>query len=358
MAPTEQSQSFKVFDGHNDTLLKLEIDAVKGKERDFFERSDVGHMDLPRTQESGFSGGLFAMFVPPNPDQDFSKPFNPNDKANYLPVDQQVALDFTNRLLDRAENLAEASNDSISICRSPKEIQSAMDDNKLAVSLHIEGAEAIDTSFYELETFYKRGLRSLGPVWSRENAFGYGVPMEHQETPDIGPGLTGAGRDLVRACNQLGILVDVSHLNEKGFWDVARITDKPIVASHSNVHAICPNSRNLTDKQLDAIKESEGLVGINFFVGFLRPDGSYNRDTSLEVVADHAAYLVDRLGEDCVALGSDFDGCAPPKELSDVCGLPRLLETLMDRGFTDQILEKIAHKNWLRMLQQTAVGVL
>lgn len=342
-----------VFDGHNDTLLKLEIDAIQGKDRDFFERSDKGHIDLPRAMEGGFAGGLFAMFVPSNPDQDFSKPFSPDDKRNFLPLDQKNALSFTNRLLERAERLEADSDGSAVICRSPDAITQAMEKGQLAVSLHIEGAEAIDTNFYELETFYKRGLRSLGLVWSRENAFGFGVPMGHPASPDIGPGLSDAGRDLVRACNQLGILVDVSHLNEKGFWDVARITDKPIVASHSNVHAICASSRNLTDKQLDAIKESGGLVGINFFVGFLRPDGTFNQDTPLDVVVDHAAYLVDRIGEDCVALGSDFDGCAPPKDLDDVAALPRLADALSSRGFSEETITKIFHKNWLKTLQIT-----
>ncbi len=342
------------FDGHNDTILKLEIDAIQGKHRDFFERSERGHLDLPRAKEGGFTGGLFAMFVPSNPDQDFSKPFSPHDKENFLPVEQKTALSFTNRLLERAEHLEAEGDGSLVICRSPEEIENAMEKEQLAVSLHIEGAEAIDTSFYELENLYKRGLRSLGIVWSRENDFGYGVPMAHPHSPDIGPGLSEAGRDLVRACNRLGILVDVSHLNEKGFWDVARITDRPIIASHSNVHAICANSRNLTDKQLDAIKESDGLVGINFFVGFLRPDGAHNSDTSLDVVADHAAYLVDRIGEDCVALGSDFDGCLPPKDLSDATGLPRLAEVMDARGFSRQTIEKIFYKNWINALKATA----
>ncbi|PVB59762.1 peptidase [Labrenzia sp. 011] len=344
---------YPVFDGHNDTLLKLEIEQIRGAERSFFERTDNGHLDLPRAQEAGFAGGLFAMFVPSGPDQDFSRPFNPKDPVNFQPVPQKTAFDFTMRLLERAEQLATDSDGAVVICRTPEENRSAIDSGKLAVSLHIEGAEAIDTQFYALEDFHKRGLRSLGLVWSRENAFGYGVPMAHPASPDIGPGLTEAGRDLVRACNRLGILVDVSHLNEKGFWDVARITERPIVASHSNAHSICASSRNLTDKQLDAIKESGGLVGINFHVAFLRPDGGFSRDTSLEVIADHAAYLIDRMGEDCVALGSDFDGCMVPGDLGDVTGLARLMETLDARGFTSQVLEKIACRNWLDALEKT-----
>jgi membrane dipeptidase len=345
---------FPVFDGHNDTLLRLEIELMKGKERSFFDRSGTGHIDLERAQEAGFAGGLFAMFVPSNLEQDFSKPFSPKDPANFQPVPQKQALDFTYRLLERAENIVAESDGAVEICMTPDANKAAIESEKLAISLHIEGAEAIDTEFYALEELYKRGLRSLGLVWSRENAFGYGVPMSHPASPDIGSGLTEAGRDLVRAGNQLGILLDVSHLNEKGFWDLARITDRPIVASHSNVHAICPSSRNLTDKQLDAIKESDGLVGINFHVGFLRPDGAFSTDTSLNTLADHAAYLVDRLGEDRVALGSDFDGCMVPKDIGDVTGLGRLMEALDARGFNSQTLEKIAFQNWISALEKAA----
>jgi len=345
---------YPVFDGHNDTLLKLEIDAMKGKERSFFDRSETGHVDFVRAEEAGFAGGLFAMFVPSNPDQDFTKPFNPNDAANYQPVHQKQALDFTYRLMERAQQIEADSDGAVKICRTPAENRETVEAGRMAVSLHIEGAEAIDTNLYALEELYGRGLRSLGLVWSRENAFGHGVPMAYPVSPDTGPGLTGPGKDLVRGCNQLGVLLDVSHLNEKGFWDLARITDRPIVASHSNAHSICASSRNLTDKQLDAIKESGGLVGINFHVAFLRPDGGHSRDTALSVVADHATYLVDRIGEDCVAFGSDFDGCVLPRDLGDVTGLGRLMEELDARGFNSDVLEKLAWRNWIAALEMAA----
>lgn len=345
---------FPVFDGHNDTLLKLEIDAIKGTERNFFERSEKGHIDAVRAKESGFSGGLFAMFVPSNPDQDFSKAFNPNDPVNFQEVPQKKALEFTLRMLERAEQIQAVSQGEIVICRSAQENLAAVEAGKMAISLHIEGAEAIDTEFQALEDLYNRGLRSLGLVWSRENAYGSGVPMAYPASPDTGPGLTAAGRALVKECNRLGILLDVSHLNEKGFWDLAGITDRPIVASHSNAHAICESSRNLTDKQLDAIRESKGLVGVNFHVSFLRPDGKYQKDTPLETVADHVVYLVDHLGEDHVGLGSDFDGCLPPQDLSDVTGLPALFDVLRQRGFDQATLEKIAYRNWISMLEKSA----
>lgn len=348
------TRRFPVFDGHNDTLLKLEIDAIKGTERSFFDRSDKGHIDAVRAKESGFSGGLFAMFVPSNPDQDFSKAFNPNDPVNFQEVPQPKALEFTHRMLERAERIEAASGGDIVICRSAAENLAAVDAGKMAISLHIEGAEAIDTEFHALEDLYNRGLRSLGLVWSRANAYGSGVPMSFPASPDTGPGLTAAGRALVKECNRLGVLLDVSHLNEKGFWDLAGITDRPIVASHSNAHALCESSRNLTDKQLDAIRESAGLVGVNFHVAFLRPDGKHQKDTPLEVVADHVVYLADRLGVDHVGLGSDFDGCLPPQDLSDVTGLPLLFEVLRQRGFDETALDKLAYRNWISMLEKAA----
>ncbi|WP_306143341.1 dipeptidase [Roseibium sp. MMSF_3412] len=345
---------FPVFDGHNDTLLKLEIDAIKGTERSFFDRSEKGHMDAVRAKESGFSGGLFAMFVPSNPDQDFSKAFNPNDPVNFQEVPQKQALDFTHRMLVRAEQIEAASGGEVVICRTAEENRATVEAGKMAISLHIEGAEAIDTDFQALGDLYNRGLRSLGLVWSRENAYGSGVPMAFPASPDTGPGLTAAGRALVQECNRLGVLLDVSHLNEKGFWDLAGITDRPIVASHSNAHAICESSRNLTDKQLDAIRESGGLVGVNFHVAFLRPDGKHQKDTPLEVVADHVAHLVEHLGEDHVGLGSDFDGCLPPQDLSDVTGLPSLFNVLRERGFDEAALDKLAYRNWISMLEKSA----
>jgi membrane dipeptidase len=130
--------------------------------------------------------------------------------------------------------------------------------------LHIEGAEAIDPNFEFLDVLYEAGLRSLGPVWSRPNAFGHGVPFRCPSSPDTGPGLTDLGKELIGACNRLGILIDLSHLNERGFWDVAAISNAPLVATHSNAHALSPHSRNLIDSQLAAIRETGGIVDVNF----------------------------------------------------------------------------------------------
>ena len=205
---------------------------------------------------------------------------------------------------------------NVRVARSIADVDKARNDDGPPVTvLHLEGAEAIGPSLEALELWYAAGLRSLGPVWSRANAFAHGVPFIFPSSPDTGPGLTDAGRALVGRCAELGILVDLSHLNEAGFWDVAKLEPGPLVASHSAAHSLCPASRNLTDEQLDAIGEAGGLVGIVFACPFLRPDFADDPDTPLDLIVQHARYVADRIGPEHVALGSDFDGATIPDEL-------------------------------------------
>jgi membrane dipeptidase len=233
------------------------------------------------------------------------------------------------------------------------DLRRCLDERTFAVIIHIEGAEAIDTRLEALDVLYEARLRSLGPVWSRPNAFAHGVPFDFPRDPDTGPGLTPAGRRLVKRCNQLGILIDLSHLNARGFWDVAKISDAPLVATHSCAHALCASPRNLTDAQLDVIALSRGLVGINYHVGFLRTDGDAKAETSLTEIVRHARYVADRIGVGHVALGSDFDGATMPGDLGDVTRLPVLLEALRAGGFNEEELRAIAYGNWLRVLGDT-----
>ena len=152
------------------------------------------------------------------------------------------------------------------------------------------------------------------------------------------------------------MVVDLSHLNEAGFWDAAAITDAPLVATHSNPHALSPTSRHLTDKQLDAIRERRGIAGLNFHVGFLRRDCAPEVDTPLATMVDHVDYMVERMGIDCVGFGSDFDGALIPAELKDAAGLPRLMQALEERGYRGEDLRKLAHGNWVRVLRETWGG--
>jgi membrane dipeptidase len=276
----------------------------------------------------------------------------PSCPALAEPLDPSYALQATMAMVAGLLRLEAVSAGQIKIVRTVDELDACLETGVLAAILHFEGAEAIDADLNSLEVFYRLGLRSLGIVWSRPNAFGHGVPFLRGHSPDIGPGLTDAGKALVRACNQLGIMIDVSHLNEKGFWDVARITEAPIVATHSCAYALCPVPRNLTDRQLDAIRESDGMVGVNFSVNFLCEDDDEDRDT-LEPLIRHVDYLVDRLGIDRVGLGSDFDGTRIPAGIGDVTGLPGLIAALRERGYDEQSLMKLTNANWRRVLEHT-----
>jgi membrane dipeptidase len=246
-----------------------------------------------------------------------------------------------------------ASDGRVKLCRSAREIRDCLKRGVLATVLHIEGAEAIDEKLDALEFFYQAGLRSIGPVWSRPTIFGHGVPFRFPAGPDTGPGLTDAGKALVSACNELGIAIDLSHLNEKGFWDVARLSTAPLIATHSNVHAICQHSRNLTDRQLAAIRESGGMVGLNFATCFLRADGQVNANTSFDQILRHIDYLIQHLGIEGVGFGSDFDGAVVPQEIGDVSGLGSLREALRKRGFSDDVMRKLCHENWINVLERS-----
>jgi membrane dipeptidase len=352
------SRPVPFFDGHNDALLRLWKRESADPVRAFLDGQRKGQLDLPMAQQGGFAGGFFAIFVP-SPDG------KPRDNGNAPPVDTsagapmapqvelsaaQAAVFGMASILFRIEQEAEGR---VRVCRTVSDIRHCMDTGALAAVLHIEGAEAIDPKFEALEVLYQAGLRSLGPVWSRPNIFGHGVPFRCPSSPDIGPGLTDPGKELIRVCNRLRIMVDLSHLNERGFWDVAELSDAPLVATHSNAHALSPHSRNLTDKQLAAIRETGGMVGINYAVSFLREDGQHNRDTPLETVIDHIEHVMKQVGEDGVGFGSDFDGAMIPKQLGNAAGLQALAEIMRTRGYGEALIEKLCWRNWLGLLERT-----
>lgn len=342
------------FDGHNDVLLRLWKQGGDGPAA-FLGGEERGQLDLPRAEKGGMVGGLYAIFVPSITKNDRSEPMSevPYDVPLPPPPELSHAQRATLEMASIFFRIAERSNGRVRPARSVADIRGAKADGAHAPVLHIEGCEALDPDLKMLDVLYAAGLRSLGPVWSRSNIFGHGVPFRFPSSPDTGDGLTDLGKALIRRCNEMRVLVDLSHLNEKGFWDVAAISDAPLVASHSNAHAISPSARNLTDKQLAAIRDSGGLVGVNYAVSFLRPDGKRVAETPLDVVVDHMAYLVDKLGEDGVGLGSDFDGALIPKHIGTVAGLPNLVAAMRARQFGEPLIEKICFENWMRVLART-----
>ena len=341
-----------IFDGHNDVLLKQ----FEGgpAERRAFSTGNEHHIDVPKAKVGGFAGGFFAIYVPSKLDGDsiFEQMLQPEyDIPLPPPVDRSEAIGVA---LTQARLLADLESDgALKICTSVSQIRDCANSGVMAAIMHMEGAEAIDRNFDALHVLYRAGLRSLGPVWSRPTIFGHGVPFRYPSTGDTGPGLPEAGFDLVRECNRLGIMLDMSHLNEAGFWDVVKTSDAPIVATHSNAYAICPNARNLTDQQLASIRESQGMVGLNFATAFLRPDGQMNADTPLETMLRHLDHLIERLGEDHVGMGSDFDGAMVPAAIGDISGLPNLRAAMVAHGYDEDLMDKLCYRNWMAVLERT-----
>lgn len=347
-----------VFDGHNDFLLRLMADPTR-REAIWLTGEGKGHLDLPRCKAGGFAGGFFAIYIPSAETAqslDFDALMDAPPYALPLPdpIGQAAALPVAMAMAGQLMWLERTG--TLRICRSVADIRAAMAAGQIAAVMHFEGAEPIGPDLDALHVWHAMGLRSLGPVWSRPTAFGHGVPFAYPADPDTGPGLTPAGKALIRECGRLKIMVDLSHLNARGFDEVAALSDAPLVATHSNAHAITPSSRNLTDRQLAMIRDSGGMVGLNFATAFLSPDGRQRPFAGWDPVLRHLDHLLHHLGEDHLGLGSDFDGATVPAELGDVAGLPRLLDAMMAHGYGTELVEKIAHRNWLSLLERTWGG--
>jgi membrane dipeptidase len=332
-----------VVDGHNDALLR----AWRSGES-LRDRSEDGHLDLVRMREGGIAAGFFAIYVPENDAA--------NDSRDHV-VETEDGWEVAfaepleaGRGASVAQEIAAIAERDLDLVRTVADLERCIASGEPGAILHLEGAEPLDPSLRDLDAWVERGVRSIGIVWSRPNAFGQGVPFRFPGGANEGPGLTDAGRELVRACNERGVLVDLAHLNEAGFFDVASLSEAPLVVTHAGAHAIAPQPRNLTDAQLDAIGDSGGLVGVLFDVVMTRSDGDLIFDTPLDVVAEHIDYVAERIGIDHVALGSDFDGCHPPAAIGDASKTQLLLGVL---GWSDDELAKLAHGNWVRVLRAT-----
>ena len=334
--------AINTFDGHNDLAYQL------WRRGDHMGAAflDIDEAVLSITAQKAFVGGLraglFALFVP----------LQGKNQATTSAPQQTYAFETACQMAAILNELSDNHPSRFRVCRSAAEIDAATDAGALAAVLHLEGAESIGPALDELDSLYAMGVRSIGPLWSRPNVFGAGVPFSFPGSPDQGAGLTNAGKALVAACDQMNIMLDVSHLNEAGFWDIAHLSQHPLLASHSNAHALCPSPRNLTDRQIDAIAESGGLIGVCFATAYLRSDGRKDKATNIELIIRQLDYLIGRMGEDHVGLGSDFDGAVLPDILADCSRLPALIRALQTSGFGDQLIRKLCWDNWYQQIKR------
>lgn len=313
-----------VLDGHEDFIT-----AIPNQDRDFLTESERGHVDLVRARRGCLGGTFVSIWLS-------------NQRAELNPVGYSL-LEMNDwlRICDRSEG-------AVRTVRTMRELDAALDEGAFAGIIHFEGADPISYSLKELRVFYEAGLRSLGVVWSRPTIFGHGVMFRD---PQPAGGLTAAGWELVAECNRLGILLDVSHINPAGFWDLARATERPFVATHSSVKAISPHVRNLDDDQIRMIAEKDGTIGINFANSFLRPDMGRTDDTPLDLVVSHFTHIVDLVGDRHVSIGSDYDGTDVPSVVGDASKLPVLLRAFKGLGWSDDRIERVCNGNFRRVLR-------
>lgn len=307
-----------VVDAHCDTLT-----AMLGQNRRLGEFSGGGQSDLPRLKDGGVKLQFFAAFI--------------------APKFKTLAVRRTLELIDLFYRETEENKKAVMPVKNWVEINEALASGKIAALLAIEGGEALEGSIGVLRMLHRLGVRGLTLTWNGRNELGDGVGEE-----GTGGGLTSFGVAVVEEMNRLGMLVDVSHLSEKGFWDVMSVSGQPVIASHSNCRALCDHPRNVNDEQIRAMAEKGGVMGITFVPDFLGGE-----KPSVKEVLDHIGHAVSVGGVDCVGLGSDFDGTDNlPAGLEDSARIPAVTSGLMDRGYGDDAIKKILGGNFLRVIGQ------
>ncbi len=311
-----------VVDGHCDTLG----DVLEGK-RTLAERSALGHVDLPRLREGGVTAQIFACFTP-------------------IHEYHRSATRYALRMVDVLHQAIDAHPAELLLAAGADDIRRAKAEGKVAAILGLEGAEPLGDSLAVLRSFHRLGVRVLGLTWNFRNEVADGV-MEGRQAQGLSP----FGAQVVEECNRLGVLIDVSHLAPAGLEDVLRVSQQPVIASHSNARALCDHPRNLTDAQVEAIASRGGLVGVTFVDAFLHQPAS---EASIEHVLDHIDYLLRIAGPENVMLGSDFDGAEMPQGLEDASRYPALTAGLAARGHGEAAIRGVLGLNFLRVFEQVA----
>lgn len=309
-----------VIDGHCDSIGdQLERNRWLG------DRANEGHVDLPRLHEGGVNVQFFACYVP-------------------TPYQRHGATTHALERLDQLHLLAERLPDQFVLARSTDDILRAKAAGKVAGIAGLEGAEALDASIGVLRQFYRLGLRNLGLAWNHRNAACDGVAESRTNG-----GLTEFGVKVVEECNQLGIILDVSHLSPAGVADVLAVSQQPIIASHSNARALCDHPRNLTDAQMEAIAARGGVIGVTFVDAFL--NRANPQAASLDDIIANIEYMLGVVGPDHVALGSDFDGWTMAQEIKDATCYPLITQKLVERGHDPRVIRQILGENLFRVMR-------
>jgi len=307
-----------IIDGHCDSLIHF----VNG-ERTLQDPSEGGHWDTRRALTAGVSLQFLAAYI----------------ETEYKPA---RATSRGLQLIEGAHRFIADHLDQVFPVLGKTDLTLIPDNERIGILLSVEGGEILGQDLFMLDKIYQLGVRALGLTWNQRNALADGVGVTESRNR-----LTELGQEVVLRMNELGMLIDVSHLNEAGFWHVLELSKDPIVATHSCAKSLCNHPRNLTDLQLRALAKHKGVVGVNFYPQFLRETGPATR----EDVVRHICYIAEVAGVETVGLGSDFDGIGEvPKGLEHVGDYPYLIEDLIKAGFSSQEVEQILGRNFIRLL--------
>ena len=312
--------NYKIVDAHCDTVgIFLENGGY-----DFYARNDKGHIDLPRLKESGIILQFFALYI----------------EEKYKPVG---SLAYCLCLLDSFYETRQRFPGELRTIYSRTDLKNALNSPKPAALLSVEGGEALEGELAVLRLLFRLGIRALGLTWNQKNQLATGIGEE-----DPHSGLTPFGRQVIREMNRLGMLVDLAHINRQGFFEALETSSAPVVVSHANTRALCDHPRNFSDDQLRALSRVDGVIGMSCC-----PDFVDSQNPSVDKLLDHFVHAAEVAGVDHLGIGADFDGIEQVIEgLEDVTGLPRLAGALAERGFSREEIDKITHKNFLRVLEK------
>lgn len=318
------------IDMHCDTLAEALV--RKQKTVEYLEGTMV---DVTRLKEGGAMAQFFAMFLPQR------------EAADWFGLEQMPGLSELMEMMYQVYlNTMEECKDVIAPARCYAELEQNRKKGKISAFLTIENGYPVLGKMENIKRFYDMGVRLITLTWNDPNCFGFCHSMEEEK---MKKGLTDFGKEAVAYMNDLGMIVDVSHLSDGGFYDVVELSKKPFVASHSNCRELSPSTRNLTDEMIKLLADKGGVAGINFEPSFLNQDVT-DPISRVERMCDHICHLIDKGGVECVGIGTDFDGIGGQLEINDCRKMPLLFHALHKRGLSEDILERIAYKNVERVI--------
>jgi membrane dipeptidase len=356
-----------VADTHNDVLTTA---TMRGMQFDSDLKGKT-HSDLQRMKEGGLDVQMFSVFC----DERFGK---------------DTAYKFANIEIDSLYAIIARNPNAMMLVKTPDDLQKALTQKKLAAMIGVEGGHMIEDNLDYLNKLFDRGTRYMTLTWNNSTSWATSAKDETENSiPHLKKGLTDLGKQIVKRMNELGMMVDLSHVGEQTFWDAINTTTKPVIVSHSCVYSLCPHRRNLKDEQIKAIGKNGGVIHLNFYSGFL--DSTYEKRKAaflnihktetdslnnlkwagyevdefmskkypqevaslrppLSLLLDHLDYIVKLIGVDHVGLGSDFDGIeSAPQRLDGVENLPLITKALIERGYSKKDIRKILGGNFLRL---------